>query len=875
MIVARSHPNTLTSRCCTSVWSPPLEKLAPYLSAEQCKRSLQIAKTIKGKGFFFLGGNLSRALAALAPGLSVDGLSKAAQIIAEITDDELQVEAICSISDRLNTNELVRALPTARRMRDSERRTVVLAHLANRFDDPLRSEVFVEAMQSLLDALKKLSQRKSFEYQDGSVTHRPAVFPELSQALQLLASRLATDQFVNMLDLVDAVGDEEARVSLLSDFAPHIPTHLCGKVLDRAIAIKGDSIRSRALARLAGHLPETLIADAFKAAKLYHGSDALVSLAPRLSKTEVGEAFQVAKEWGSQAGRSVIRELAPRLSSEQIEEVVQLAKGGSFGSESPGLMEDLASRLSARQITEALLMARTIGDAYARLRVMLCIALHVPDEFEEAAIVDALRAAGEIPKEYDKAYALAALIPLLDVARVTKALQEVSAAKWGGDWAPRILKKLASHLSADQAIRLVSIGKTSAHRAILPRAIAALAPCLATEQRQREVNEAFDVAKELDANYERKDGLVDLAPYLSSEQIAEALESVREIPEFSTRAKALGELASFVSPERKQAILDELYSEALAMEDEKALADGLAALAPYLPHRSIEKAVRAVQSIKNEKYRSSAIRALVLALPRDREKDDSDKEMALQKSDGEIVALGLSERKRMIAEALRSTNEDVYWVFDASGEFEQKLEYLVQVAPDLPSEKRKELVSAALDMRRSDFDRRRALVILAPILDKGEIFVAFSNIRSFEDDSDRCKVISALAPQLGPEKLAEAFQIARGMADAVSRAKTLVALLPDYPSEQKLELVNDALRAAGAIGGVDQRAEVLVALTPFVTAASAPSFMASLLDTSAETKRETSLASMQTAMPLLNTFGGQPVLVELQRTINDVCRWYP
>jgi len=23
MIVARSHPNTLTSRCCTSVWSPP------------------------------------------------------------------------------------------------------------------------------------------------------------------------------------------------------------------------------------------------------------------------------------------------------------------------------------------------------------------------------------------------------------------------------------------------------------------------------------------------------------------------------------------------------------------------------------------------------------------------------------------------------------------------------------------------------------------------------------------------------------------------------------------------------------------------------------------------------------------------------------
>ena len=850
-----------------------LEALAPYLAAPQCDQALRCVWTTESKWLFLWEGPLGRALRALAPGMSTDGVSAGRRMAAKIENDDLRAEAICALSDRFRADELAEELPAVLRISDSERRSLVLGFLANRLDEPLRSDTFADAVQALLDALTTLSQRKSFETRNGAYTSRGPVFPELQDALKQLGSRITTTEFAKMLHLLDTISDEEARVALLSKLAPHIPVQLYARALGQANAIKSDSTRAKALEGLATGLPDALIADAFAAAKSCQAGEALVALAPRLSETQLAEAIDVALEWRSQAGRFIVRACASRLSQKQIEQVFKAASG-EFGGEGVRLLADLAFLLSPEQLAEALRMARRIGGARSRFRTMLSLALHLPPELEQDAIADALTTARDLCQGYDRVDTLVALIPLLNSEGKAQAIKDLCMVKWDGHWAPTMLKRLAPHLSGDQAAWLLSIGKGSTPASILPGVVAALAARLPAEQRQREINETFERAKRLPPNYERENALVSLAPYLSADQLAEALESTKAIEEFGARVRAMCDMASLTAAEVKQAILDDLYRQALAMQDETEVADALATLAPYLPLRAVEKALEFAPSIKSEKDRFRAIRALVVALPRD-EADDGDTRSLASRSDKHRGVEATSDpRKQKIAEALRDTEED-HIDFDWSTEFTEKLEYLVEIAPDLTTEERKQYIRMALVPRRSASDRREALVLLAPILDDEEARDAFRAIPSFKDDGDRCSVISAFVPRLAADERAAALQMAREMTDAKSRAETLLALINHLPSKQRQEVLHDALQAAAAIGDVWQRSKVLTELLPFAPPECTSSLMTLLLDTSAETARQVSLDAVQEALPLVQTIGGQSALAELRRSIIDVCGWYP
>ena len=320
---------------------------------------------------------------------------------AKIENDDLRAEAICALSDRFPADELAEELPAVLRISDSERRSLVLGFLANRLDEPLRSDTFADAVQALLDALTTLSQRKSFETRNGAYTSRGPVFPELQDALKQLGSRITTTEFAKMLHLLDTISDEEARVALLSKLAPHIPVQLYARALGQANAIKSDSTRAKALEGLATGLPDALIADAFAAAKSCQAGEALVALAPRLSETQLAEAIDVALEWRSQAGRFIVRACASRLSQKQIEQVFKAADG-EFGGEGVRLLADLAFLLSPEQLAEALRAVRRIGGARSRFRTMLSLALHLPPELEQDAIADALTTARDLCQGFNQ-----------------------------------------------------------------------------------------------------------------------------------------------------------------------------------------------------------------------------------------------------------------------------------------------------------------------------------------------------------------------------------------------------------------------------------------------------------------------------------------
>jgi len=122
-----------------------LKDLASYLTAPQCDRALQSARPTEDIRYSFAEDPLLTTLRALAAGLSADGLSKAKRMAAEIQDDYVLVKAIYALSGRLRADEIAYVLPAARRIGDSERRTVALALLASRLDEPLRTEVLDDA----------------------------------------------------------------------------------------------------------------------------------------------------------------------------------------------------------------------------------------------------------------------------------------------------------------------------------------------------------------------------------------------------------------------------------------------------------------------------------------------------------------------------------------------------------------------------------------------------------------------------------------------------------------------------------------------------------------------------------------------------------
>ena len=84
-------------------------------------------------------------------------------------------------------------------------------------------------------------------------------------------------------------------------------------------------------------------------------------------------------------------------------------------------------------------------------------------------------------------------------------------------------------------------------------------------------------------------------------------------------------------------------------------------------------------------------------------------------------------------------------------------------------------------------------------------------------EQDRAQVLPDLAPQLGGEQLDEMLAVARAFWYQGDRAQALTALAPRLRGEAKIEVVGEALAAAGTIEDEEDRAEALAALAPHVS----------------------------------------------------------
>ncbi|NPA91581.1 MAG: hypothetical protein GXO55_09070, partial [Chloroflexi bacterium] len=127
----------------------------------------------------------------------------------------------------------------------------------------------------------------------------------------------------------DRWGGRSLRAEALAALAPHLPEDLMAQALGAARMIASDRYRAEALAALAPHLPQDLMAQALVAARKIRDQDhralALAALAPHLPQDLMAQALDAARKIESAQYRAkALAALAPRLAELPLLELYPL-----------------------------------------------------------------------------------------------------------------------------------------------------------------------------------------------------------------------------------------------------------------------------------------------------------------------------------------------------------------------------------------------------------------------------------------------------------------------------------------------------------------------------------------------------------------------
>jgi hypothetical protein len=375
-------------------------------------------------------------------------------------------------------------------------------------------------------------------------------------------------------------------------------------------------------------------------------------------------------------------------------------------------------------------------------------------------------------------------------------------------------------------------------------------------QRPPVLREAFEAARGILDEWRRADALSELAPYLSTSQLAEALEAARsiqdewhraellrrfaphlaagmletalgmarELPCDGARADALTALLPRLAPAESSQVLEEVQQAIDLVASAKSRIRARALLATRLPAdkqpRALEEALKAARSLPDEGYRArilvelaphlpAALLAEALAAARHLD-DDGGRARTLASL---AAYLPETEREAVLHEALRVA-EAIHDQADLST-------FLIGLARYLP----KPLVQRAWDevwTIRGEGHRAKALAALAPHLPASlrydSLRAALRATRTIGAKSYSAEVLSLLVTHLPPtereETLREMLRSARAIGDEEYRARGLATFGPHLPLPARLEWLRDSLRAALAISDHGYRARALVALAP-------------------------------------------------------------
>jgi hypothetical protein len=796
-----------------------LARLRPYLS-EQSQGQIPGDALLASPPSVSSDGPVSRyATSQEAGGASQEG----AQEMPPGDDPARELVGLAlRLPEALRGEALRGALLVARETQDEDVRAQTLAGLAPHLPEPL--------LQQALEVAREIKRERSrARALAGLATH--------------LAEPLKTQTLQEALAVACEIRNWDARARALAELAPHMPEVLLRELLAAAVDIEDKHAQVRALLELAPYLSEALLRETLAITREIDDSDAqatvLVGLAPHLTEVLLREALAATRDIGNWESRShALTGLAPHLPNVLLREALQSAQSIGDKDAREEALAGLAPYLPSSLLPEALQASRRIHYWEARARTLVGLAPHLP----EALLGNLLEAAQETKDEYARALALTGSVPYLSPSLREKAVRDGLAAvrqiEWEGSRA-EALAGLVPYLPEALLKEAMGIARVIQYGDDRTRVLASLAPRLSESL----LREALAAASEMRDEDARARAVIGLGPHLPENLLQEALTTVRDIRDEGGRARALVGLAPYLAEPLRDEVLQEALSVVRKIENEDILARTLAEMIACLPeacenvlHEGLELAYR----IKDQNTRTQTLAELAQHLSK--------------------------EQLQEVLTAVRLIESE-----------EARAEPLVRLAPYLPSAMLPEALAIVQEIQDGKA-RARALEAMAPHLPETLLPEALTVARETLDEDARMGALVGLAPHLLEAQLAGALEAICEIEDEYSRAQGLAGLAPHLPEPSRREALRKAVGAATEIRYMDDRAQALRALVPYLTQLPRSilyPLWCETLSKLAQRTRQDILSDLQVVASLITELGSKEAVAETFRAIQNTGRWWP
>lgn len=776
---------------------------AGYLSADELEAAkilgLQVRYALITSSIYTLAFNTLPALviSAVKQGLytPLQGLT-----FARLTPDKRQRSAsLAALAFYLPPNKrieaLKEALATALEIEDANDRAWALVSLVQKLPSGEKPLALQEALFTIREIRKDYWRVK---------------------ALEALAPHLLPDFLTQALIVAREFEWEYYRARALSAIIPSLSekkqAEIIGEILSitSKIGFLGSSVE--VLARIITYLPDIertqVLQEALNRIRSCHNSEecaeSLILLAPSLSPELLEQALSSAREnkngyWRAKA----LAGMVSFLPEDKREAVIQEALTATWewgGSEQSDILAILAPHLSPTLLAKALEIASQDTDRFTD--TLVAVSPYLPAELLKEAldIVQKLRW-----EESACAKALSALAPYLPsnlLAQALKIAQEIEI----GEFRALALAGIAPYLSPNLLKQALSAANEV--RCIVEHVdiLATLAPYLSPNL----VAQILPTIKKIRWDSNRAQALITLAPSLCPNLIGEALSIANKLQFPENRIKALVALVPHLPEQERVQMLCTALTDLLQVRDIDEQAMLFTALVSYLPHVMLAQAWDIAKKLPRN---GSALAALIPKVP-----PSWLPEVQIQKfsyaSECVTALIGLvphlreSEHTQVFREAWTSAM--------ASGDSDKPATVLAAFAPYLSFNSLEQILSI---VREIDFERTRAKALAAliphlPLNTQTEVLQELLSIA--QKSRDRDELLPMFVCHLPPDLMKQAVGLAREIQFEPGRVRALIAAVPYLPTEERQQVLADALATIQEIDNARWRVEAFVKISEYL-----------------------------------------------------------
>ena len=361
----------------------------------------------------------SRILAGIAPYLSNDLLRESLQVIQTIGDESFQAQLLTDLSGSLP--ELVKKDFLHRNTSGEEER---IEYRPSRLELPLEiSFILLEEFSPLIlgEALRAARSIKNSSVRAKTLRELSPHFTGEAKEKVLYESLQATR----------AIDDLFSRARELKSLAPYLSEPLLREALQAGQAVPREPYEAQALAGLAPYLSEPLLREAFRVAlTIQHVSfraTALAGLIPylqeRLRNTALKKILQSFQyHIGSYEARILV-EVAHYIPERFLQETIYITRRLKIKHLQIWVLTSLIPNLSGKSekdvLYKSLKITRGIEDNSARVWASIRVAEHLPSNLKEELLCEALQLARDIENDHIR-------IPLLKILGLSLATVSIT-----------------------------------------------------------------------------------------------------------------------------------------------------------------------------------------------------------------------------------------------------------------------------------------------------------------------------------------------------------------------------------------------------------------------------------------------------------------